>query len=199
MFVKTVTAQHLQQAKSIHQNDMTKYASGHIPFANTTSTLTSSTSQHAQQPQHKTPGRSAPASAAKSSPFFPPSESIELPEIATDSEDEDPDDFEPPSWTQSPALRELLSQQQLVDPESVFGPIAPLRMDEVFRNPEFRDRQKKFRDRTSSANWHGADRLTEEERRRDKRAREILMTDGGWDMIRQKKALAQSPANAGRE
>jgi hypothetical protein len=49
-------------------------------------------------------------------------------------------------------------------------------MEEVFRNKE---RQKKFRDRTSSAQWH-ADKLTEEERHRDQEAREKMMRDGGW-------------------
>jgi hypothetical protein len=201
MYVKTVTAQHIQQNKSIHQNEMAKYASGHIPFANApnapvassaSASVSVSSSQHPQQQQHKTPARSgAPASAAKSSPFYPPSESIVLPDIATDSEDEDSDnDFQAPSWTASPALRDLLEKQQLVDPQSVFGPIAPLHMDEVFRN---KDRQKKFRDRTSSANWGGTDKLTEEERKKDRKAREVLMNDGGWDMLSQKTAMGGSP------
>jgi hypothetical protein len=193
MYVKTVTAQHVQHSKSIHQNEMAKYASGHIPFANAPNgPAASSSTQHSQQQQHKTPGRNgAPASAAKSSPYYPPSESIVLPDIATDSEDEDSDnDFQAPSWTASPALRDLLEKQQLVDPESVFGPIAPLHMDEVFRNKE---RQKKFRDRTSSANWGGTDKLTEDERKRDRKAREVLMKDGGWDMLSQKVAMGGSP------
>lgn len=50
-------------------------------------------------------------------------------------------------------------------------------MEEVFRN---KDRHKRFRDRTSSANWNGADRLTEEERKRDREGRERLVRDGGW-------------------
>lgn len=115
---------------------------------------------------------------AKSSPHYPSGENIQLPEIATDSEDNDSDDeFSAPSWADSPALRELLSQQQLVDPESVFGPIAPLQMEDVFRNNA---KQKRFRDRTSSANWAGSDMLTEEERRRDREGRERMMRDGGW-------------------
>jgi len=101
-----------------------------------------------------------------------------LTEIATDSEDEDSDtEFQAPSWVNSPALRELLTQQQLVDPEQVFGPIAPLQMEQVFQN---KDRHKQFRPRSSSANWSGADQLTEEDRRKDREARERMMRDGGW-------------------
>ena len=43
-----------------------------------------------------------------------------------------------------------------------------------------KERLKKFRDRTSSANWSGADALTEEERRRDREARERLCREGKW-------------------
>jgi len=179
MFVKTVTAQHqLHHGKGGHPNDMAKYANVRIPFAEALNPPAGPSTST----QHKTPGRplpsSAAASAAKSSPHYPNGDSIALPEIATDSEDEDSDnEFQAPDWVNSPALRELLTQQQLVDPEKIFGPIAPLRMEEVFKN---KDRHKKFRDRTSSANWSGNDRLTEEERQRDREARERLMKDGGW-------------------
>jgi hypothetical protein len=182
MFIKTVTQQHNLQHKP-QPNDMAKFASGRIPFADAPNPPAASHSQLSQsQSQFKTPGRvgQAAASAAKSSPQYPPGDSIALPEIATDSEDEDSDDgFSVPGWANSPALRELLSQQQLVDPESVFGPIAPLQMDEVFKDSK--DRLKKFRDRTSSANWTNQDRLTEKERQRDREAREQLLRDGGWD------------------
>ncbi|KIW07872.1 uncharacterized protein PV09_01786 [Verruconis gallopava] len=183
MFIKTVTGQH--QIMHGKPNDMSKFANVRPPFADSSQVATASTTN-----MHKTPGRpistahgmkSNPVSAAKSSPHYPNPESIHLPEIATDSEDEDSEnEFQAPSWTESPALRQLLTEQQLVDPQSVFGPIAPLRMEEVFRNKE---RQKKFRERTSSANWSGADRLTEEERQRDREARERLMRDGGWSFI----------------
>jgi hypothetical protein len=180
MFIKTVTGQH-QMMHGSKQSEMSKFANGRIPFADAPNPpATASTAN-----PHKTPGRQIPnhhllstaKSAAKSSPHYPNPESINLPEIATDSEDEDSEnEFQAPSWTESPALRQLLTDQQLVDPHSVFGPIAPLRMEEVFRNKE---RQKKFRDRTSSAQWH-ADRLTEEERVKDREAREKMMRDGGW-------------------
>jgi hypothetical protein len=184
MFVKTVTSQHnMQHGKAIHPNDMAKFANARIPFAEAPNPPASNPGHSVQ---HKTPGRPMPNTAAmmsaqkaaKSSPHYPNGDKIELPEIATDSEDEDSEnEFQAPDWVNSPALRELLKQQQLVDPEQVFGPIAPLRMEEIFKN---KDRHKKFRDRTSSANWSGADRLTEEERQKDREARERMQREGGW-------------------
>lgn len=179
--LKTATAHaHLQHGKSGHANEMAKFANGKIPFADAPNPPAGSSSHHAQT--YKTPVRggpsAAPTTAAKSSPHYPNGENIALPEIATDSEDEDSDtEFEAPSWANSPALRELLTQQQLVDPEQVFGPIAPLQMEQVFQN---KDRHKQFRPRTSSANWSGTDQLTEEDRRKDREARERMMRDGGW-------------------
>jgi len=100
--------------------------------------------------------------AAKQQSPEVPSESIELPDINSeysDSEDEDRvRTFEPPDWAQSPELRQALQMQSTVDPDDIFGAIRPLRMEEVFKT-----RQSRFRARTSSANWSGADRLTVEE------------------------------------
>jgi len=102
---------------------------------------------------------------AAQTPRLPPriaSESIELPEINSeysDSEDEDrPKKFDPPSWAQSPELRQTLQQQSTMNPDDIFGRIGPLRMEEIFRT-----RTSRFRARTSSANWSGADQLTAEE------------------------------------
>ena len=93
------------------------------------------------------------------------------------SEDEDSEnEFEQPSWVNTPNLRELLTQQQLVDPEQIFGPIAPLNMEQVFPD---KDRHKKFRQRTSSAYWVN-DQVTEEEKRKEREARERLVRDGAW-------------------
>ncbi|KAF1808689.1 hypothetical protein P152DRAFT_485238 [Eremomyces bilateralis CBS 781.70] len=180
MFKSAVTAQHNLQHGKIPDN--AKFASGRIPFADAPNPPAGpSNPSHAPQ-QFKTPGRPAASTAvattSKSSPALPPGESIALPEIATDSEDEDSEnEFVAPSWVNSPALNSLLQQQQLVDPEQIFGPIAPLQMEEIFKN---KDRHKRFRDRTSSANWSGNDRLTEEERRKDREAREKLVKEGGW-------------------
>lgn len=51
-------------------------------------------------------------------------------------------------------------------------------MEEVFSKSK--DRFGKFRARTSSANWSGVDRLTEDEIRKDMQAREKLRRQGGW-------------------
>jgi hypothetical protein len=181
MFIKTVTAQH--HAK---QTEMSKFANGRIPFAEGAPTPAS---QSFKTPVR--PANTAQASAAKSSPRnYPPSELIELPEINTDSEDDDSDnEFQPPSWAESPALRDLLSRQQLVDPETIFGPVAPIKMDEVFAGSA---REKKFRERTSSAHWSSLDKVNEEEKKKDRKARERLMKDGGWDFLGQKAALGDN-------
>ncbi|KAF1845433.1 uncharacterized protein K460DRAFT_416693 [Cucurbitaria berberidis CBS 394.84] len=142
-----------QQAK---MNPMTpahaQFAKGKIPFAEPA---------HAPQPQIQ----------------YPNGDDIKLPEIMTDSEDEDSEnEFEQPSWVNTPNLREMLSNQQLMDPETIFGPIAPLEMEKVFPNKE---RHKRFRERTSSAYWAN-DQVTEEERRKEREARERLVKEGAW-------------------
>ncbi|CCM02151.1 uncharacterized protein FIBRA_04229 [Fibroporia radiculosa] len=112
------------------------------------------------------PTRAAPLRTQAPSPKQPPvaSETIELPDINSeysDSEDEDrPRTFDPPNWAQSPELRQALQQQSTMNPDDIFGRIGPLRMEEIFRT-----RQSRFRARTSSANWSGADQLTAEEER----------------------------------
>ncbi|KAJ7071040.1 hypothetical protein C8F01DRAFT_411433 [Mycena amicta] len=109
----------------------------------------------------------AKAQLQAANPSAPPqiaSENIELPDINSeysDSDDEDrPRSFNPPSWAQSPDLRQALEIQSTINPDDIFGAIRPLRMDELFRN-----RSGRFRARTSSANWTGTDRLTIEEQR----------------------------------
>ncbi|KAF2458584.1 hypothetical protein BDY21DRAFT_340646 [Lineolata rhizophorae] len=198
LFKSTVTGQHhLAQGKSTiapvsgnsgtsgHPNDMVKYSNAKIPFAEAPNPPPGAPGHsNIHSYPHKTPVRAAPgvsgaSTAPKSSPNFPAAESVQLPDINTDSEDSDssPSSFKQPSWVASPALNEILAQQQLVDPETIFGPIAPLQMEEIFKN---KDRQKRFRDRTSSANWSGSDRLTEEERKKDREGRAKLVRDGGW-------------------
>ena len=100
--------------------------------------------------------------ASKSEPPVT-SESIELPEPASeysDSDDENRRGFDAPEWAQSPEVLEQLGRQKLLDPDDIFGPIRPLRMEDMFRT-----RQSRFRARTSSANWSGPDGLTELESR----------------------------------
>ncbi|KAJ8083985.1 hypothetical protein PM082_002752 [Marasmius tenuissimus] len=91
------------------------------------------------------------------------SESIELPEINSEYSDSDDEDrkktFDPPDWAQSPELKQALQMQSTINPDEIFGAVQPLRMEEIFKN----GRTSRFRPRTSSANWSGTDRLTEEE------------------------------------
>lgn len=101
--------------------------------------------------------------AARPEPAIP-SESIELPEVDSEYSDSDDEDrvkkFDPPHWAQSPELRQALVDQSSINPDDIFGPIRPLRMEEIFRS-----RNNRFRARTSSANWVGTDQLTLEEER----------------------------------
>ncbi|KAK0874290.1 hypothetical protein LTS02_000206 [Friedmanniomyces endolithicus] len=212
MFKSTVTAQHqLQHTQGkqhqipTHPSQTVQLSSARIPFAeNANPPAAAQYSSHHQQqmyPGHenahpaasntnfKTPGRPAQApKGAKSSPLYPNGDAIQLPEIMTDSEDEDSEDeagatgFRAPSWVASPALRDLLTQQQLVDPETVFGPIGELKMEEVFKGGKnAADRMKRFRDRGSSAAWaESGDLVTSAEKRKDNEARERVVRDGGW-------------------
>ena len=212
MFKSTVTAQHqLQHTQGkqhqipTHPSQTVQLSSARIPFAeNANPPAAAQYSSHHQQqmyPGHenahpaasntnfKTPGRPAQApKGAKSSPLYPNGDAIQLPEIMTDSEDEDSEDeagatgFRAPSWVASPALRDLLTQQQLVDPETVFGPIGELKMEEVFKGGKnAADRIKRFRDRGSSAAWaESGDLVTSAEKRKDNEARERVVRNGGW-------------------
>ncbi|KAL4998467.1 hypothetical protein BDV10DRAFT_72486 [Aspergillus recurvatus] len=153
-----------------HPMDMAKYASGKIPFAEPSSAGPSQS--------HRTPGPSS-SKASKPSPHYPDGEKIQLPEIATDSEDEDSEaEMLPvPSWAQPKQLETLLRDQEGMEADSIFGPIAPFSLEETFKADK---RIKKFRERTSSANWAGPDGLTQEEIRRDVAERQRLRLNGGW-------------------
>ncbi|GAB1316735.1 hypothetical protein MFIFM68171_06945 [Madurella fahalii] len=177
LFKATVTAQHNSQAKAAHPLDMAQLSKGTIPFA---------PNPNAAGPSHKTPGRpvggTMPKSAksvARSSPRFQNGESIELPDIQTDDESDDEGaHIRVASWAESPALKEAILAQERVDPMQVFGPPAPLNMEEVFNKSK--DRWHKFRARTSSANWSGTDRLTEDDIKKDMQARDKMRREGGW-------------------
>lgn len=180
----TLNAQHMHKAKPAHPMDMVQNSKAPINFAPNPAQL--------QGPAHKTPARPAgPAPngvkstgkpSAKSSPRYQNGDSIDLPEIPTDSEDEDSEDeaarnFPIPNWANSPALNQGLLIQETMDPVSVFGLPGEIKLEEVFKNT---DRYPRFRARTSSANWSGSDRLTEDEVRRDLEARDRLRREGGW-------------------
>ena len=150
---------------------MDKFANGKIPFADAPNPPHTAY----KTPSHNAHGRMQPA---KPSPQYTNGDNISLPDVHTDSEDEDDGDgFNPPEWARTPEVFEALIRQDAIDGGEVFGPVAPLHMEEIFKNKE---RQKRFRDRTSSANWLGQDRLTEDEIRKDLADREKMRRDGGW-------------------
>ena len=156
---------------------MAQVSKGAIPFA-----------PNPSQPAHphKTPARpagpavakSAAKSATRSSPRFQNGETIDLPEIDTDDEDDDDAHIGVAAWADSPDLRKALMRQETVDPMQIFGAPGPLNLEEVFNKSK--DRWHKFRARTSSANWSGSDRLTEDDIRKDLQARDKMRREGGW-------------------
>ncbi|KAK2749404.1 hypothetical protein FQN57_006336 [Myotisia sp. PD_48] len=162
-----------QPQRNVHPLEMAKYTSGKIPFAENPGNF-------------KTPGPSQQRSNApktplpQSSPAYPNGENIKLPDIPTDSEDEDSDaePYDVPEWAKAENLHNILLEQEGKDGEMVFGPTAPLRMEEIFKGSK--ERIHKFRDRTSSANWNGPDGLTQAEIRWDLAEREKLKNNGGW-------------------
>lgn len=178
LFKAAVTAQHNSHIKANHPLDMAQISKGPIPFA---------PGSNAAGPSHKTPARPGQLASVKSSvkkrhsPRFQNGDSIELPEIQTDDDDDDDDEAQGmnvAAWADSPDLRRALMRQETMDPSQIFGPPAPLNMEEVFNKSK--DKWHKFRQRTSSANWSGLDRLTEDDIRKDIAARGKLRRDGGW-------------------
>ncbi|KAF3389252.1 hypothetical protein F1880_004501 [Penicillium rolfsii] len=164
-----------QPQRPAHPSKLAKYTNNKIPFAEP---------NHAPPPavQKATAPGSAqrPPPTAKPSPKYPSGESIHLPEIATDSEDEDDSDseiFPVPKWAQPKELEGLLREQDGMEVDSIFGPIAPFSLEETFKADK---KIKKYRDRTSSANWNGPDGLTMEEIRKDRIERQKLRLNGGW-------------------
>ena len=174
----TLISQHNgAQSKPAHPLDMTTVSKAPIAFA--------SSSQQAGS-SYKTPARPANASgksaakSAKSSPRYQNGEHIVLEEINTDSEDDDEDDKTKmvPPWATSPALTKQLTLQEGIDPTQIFGGPTGLDMEVVFNKSK--ERFHKFRARTSSANWSGEDRLTQDEIRKDVEARDKLRRQGFW-------------------
>lgn len=181
----TLTAQHMHQSKPAHPMDMAQHSKATINFAPNPSQAANLSHKTPARPTATAPGgKSTAKPSAKSSPRYLNGDSIDLPEIQTDDEDEDEysddDDkskFPIPGWANSPALRAGIMRQETIDPATVFGVPGEIKLEEVFKNKE---RHHRFRVRTSSANWSGSDRLTEEEVARDLVARERLRREGGW-------------------
>ena len=85
-----------------------------------------------------------------------------------------------PSWATPGHLNDQLLRQEGIEADAVFGPIAPLKMEEIFAKGN-KDRLKRMRERTSSANWAiSGDGLTLEEVRIDREQRERMRLEGGW-------------------
>jgi hypothetical protein len=163
----------------VHPMAMAQYANGaKIPFADAPNPPAHNSKTPASSYQHKT------LQLVKSSPQYPNGEAIHLPEIPTDSEDEDSGDegnaFPVPDWATPGHLTDQLIRQEGIDGDAVFGPIAPLKMEEIFTKGS-KDRLKRMRERTSSANWAiSGDGLTLEEVRADREQRERMRREGGW-------------------
>ncbi|KAI6380000.1 hypothetical protein MCOR32_004256 [Pyricularia oryzae] len=178
LFKAAVENQHNANVKSTHPLGMAQVSKGTIPFAQSQNGAGPSTHKTPARPGAASQAKSAAKSATRSSPRFQNGEAIELPEIQTDEEDSDEEDqVAVADWANSPDLRRALMRQETIDPMQVFGPPAPINMEEVFKGG---NRQAKFRARTSSANWDGGDRLTEEDIRKDLIAREKIRREGGW-------------------
>lgn len=182
LFKATVTAQHNSHQKVAHPLDMAQISKGAIPFA-PNANPSGAQAGYARPPTASSAKPMAKPVQQKSSPRYQNGEHIDLPEINTDDEDEDDEDEQEAvgvraAWTDSPDLRRALFRQETLDPSQIFGPPAPLNMEEVFSTS--RDRWHKFRARTSSANWSGADRLTEDDIRKDLAARDKMRREGGW-------------------
>lgn len=175
----TLVSQHNNnQSKAAHPLDMTQVSKAPIAFA-------ASNQQNSQS--HKTPARPAhaigksAAKSAKASPRYQNGENIILPEVQTDSEDEDEEEktkLPLLPWTDSPAIRKQLMEQEGMDPSEIFGGPKDLDMEAVFSKSK--EKFHKFRARTSSANWSGEDRLTQDEIKKDVEARDKLRRQGFW-------------------
>ena len=167
-------------SRLVHANNMAQYGNGaKIPFAEAPNPPAHATRTPASVHHQKTT-----LQLVKSSPHYPHGEAIHLPEIPTDSEDEDSENegnaFPIPDWATPGHLTEQLVRQEGLDGDAVFGPIAPLKMEEIFAKGN-KERLKRMRDRTSSANWAmSGDGLTLEEIRVDREQRERMRVEGGW-------------------
>lgn len=176
----TLISQHnTTQTKAAHPLDMTTVSKAPIAFAGPSQPGPSSYKTPARPPNANGKSAMKSAKSAKSSPRFQDGEHIILDEINTDSEDDEEDKPSMvPAWANSPALREALTLQEGIDPTGIFGGPKELDMEAVFNKSK--ERFHKFRARTSSANWSGEDRLTQDEINKDVEARNKLRRQGFW-------------------
>ncbi|KAJ1648907.1 hypothetical protein IWQ61_009840 [Dispira simplex] len=70
-----------------------------------------------------------------------------------------------PFWATSPAVRDALMRQIQLNPERIFGKVRPIKVEDIFNK-----QGRRYRIRSSSANWSGADKLSvTEEKEYEKR------------------------------
>lgn len=55
-------------------------------------------------------------------------------------------------------MTRALEDQSRLNPDDIFGPVKPLKMEEIFKGNK--KSKERIRMRTSSANWNGSDALT---------------------------------------
>ncbi|KAI8608472.1 hypothetical protein BC830DRAFT_1072002, partial [Chytriomyces sp. MP71] len=70
-----------------------------------------------------------------------------------------------PSWVESHNLMKALAEQTAQDPDTIFGSVKPLSLEDVFKGNRV---QKRFRD-SMAGNWVGNGELTAEEEEEYKR------------------------------
>lgn len=167
------------QQRPMHPIDMAKFTNGKIPFAEQPNPPQQAVYK---TPLHKQTNTLRPP-PSQFSPIFQNPENIVLDDIETSEDEEDSEDERAkkrslPDWTRTPNMNDILLQQEAVDTDAVFGPVAPANLEEWFTKDK--NRLHKLRMRTSSANWFGADRLTEDEIKKDAEARQKMSKDGGW-------------------
>ncbi|RUS22506.1 hypothetical protein BC937DRAFT_88719 [Endogone sp. FLAS-F59071] len=140
------------------------------------------TYENATASSFKTPASSSrPGAASENHGNVNSEQSYELPEIDSENfadilnssshsyseEEESQSESKMAEWAQSPALRSALLKQSSMNPENIFGQIQPLRMEgqkcDMLDLDIFKVKPRKFRSRSSSANWSGADKLTQQE------------------------------------
>ncbi|KAK9494644.1 hypothetical protein V1508DRAFT_412253 [Lipomyces doorenjongii] len=165
-FIKTAVT---NQGRNIPFVEGVKFSSDKIRFA-ADNTTASRTNSNVNTLPSTTPGRqNLPTTQSTTQQFrlsqlsqmpVNSGDHIALPEIYSESEDDD-DSSVILDWAHSPFLQEALRQQQRVDPDTVFGPVPPLLMEEVFRTRA--GGTARFRPRSSSANWSNNDRVTSQE------------------------------------
>lgn len=170
--------------------DMRQYATQRPPMANEMPTQPQT--QRAQPPPQQAQSQassSRPQPQANSNRMrlvqaihesSPIASNISLPEIHTDSSDDDSDRASLPSWASPGHVFQNLSAQEMYDTDRIFGRIKRVAIDDIFGTMPAEKRQR-LNMRTSSANWvRTGDALTQVEVIEDREGREAIRNAGGW-------------------